>query len=121
MEAATMADRFRFGENWLKFAADLRSEHKAAFFLGKAAQGKNPLSYVRDYKSDRGMNWHRDVHDWLGGYPYESASATAVKQRLQQLGFNVVRSFERPAGIGLFGTGCDEYVGQRSPVSSTHR
>ena len=89
-----------------------RGAYKAAFCAGKAAQGQNPFRYVRDYKSNRGMDWHRDVDDWLGGFPYESAKAEAVKSRMLQFGFSTIRSFERPAGIGLFGTGCDEFVFQ---------
>lgn len=95
----------------------LRGAYKTAFFSGKAAVGANPFQYVRDYKSNRGMDWHHDVHDWLGGYPYESATADTVKSHMMQLGFHVVRSFERPAGFGLFGTGCDEFVFQAEPTA----
>jgi 2-polyprenyl-3-methyl-5-hydroxy-6-metoxy-1,4-benzoquinol methylase len=90
----------------------VRGTYKVAFFAGKATLGGNPFKYVRNYKSNRGMDWHHDVHDWLGGYPYESAKADAVKSRMTQRGFRVVRTFERPAGNGLFGTGCDEFVFQ---------
>jgi 2-polyprenyl-6-hydroxyphenyl methylase/3-demethylubiquinone-9 3-methyltransferase len=93
-----------------------RGAYKTAFFAGKAATGRNPFKYVRDYKSNRGMDWHHDVHDWLGGYPYESASAQAVKSHVTQLGFRVVRTFERPPGVGLFGTGCDEFVFEAPPA-----
>jgi SAM-dependent methyltransferase len=96
----------------------IRGPYKAAYLIGKATRGQNPIKFVRDYKSSRGMNWHRDVHDWLGGYPYESASAETVKQQLKRLGLCIVRTFERPPGIGLFGTGCDEYVSQKPPVAS---
>jgi SAM-dependent methyltransferase len=92
------------------FQSVFRGAYKSAFFAGMAASGRNPFQYVRQYKSNRGMNWHHDVHDWLGGYPYESAKADAVKSHVTQLGFRVERSFERPAGVGLFGTGCDEFV-----------
>ena len=96
----------------------IRVPYELAFLLGKVMRRQNPVKFVRDYRSSRGMNWHRDVHDWLGGYPYESASAEAVKQQLDRLGFHVVRSFEHPVGLGLFGTGCDEYVGQRASPAS---
>ena len=93
-----------------------RGAYKAAFFAGKAASGRNPFAYIQDYKSNRGMDWHHDVHDWLGGYPYESTKADAVKSHVARLGFHLVRLFERPAGIGLFGTGCDEFVFQNQPA-----
>ena len=91
-----------------------RGAYKMAFFAGIAASGRDPVKYVREYKSKRGMDWHYDVHDWLGGFPYESASADAVKSHVVQLGFRVERTFERPAGIGFFGTGCDEFVFHRT-------
>ena len=96
--------------------AVMRGVFKAAYLTGIAATGRRPSCYVRSYKSSRGMNWHHDVHDWLGGYPYESANPDEVKEYLGRLGFSVIRSFERPAGIGLFGTGCDEFVCQSFPT-----
>ena len=91
----------------------VRGAYKTAYLAGILATGRNPSVYVRNYKSARGMNWHRDVHDWLGGYPYESANPAEVKTQLGRLGFTVIRSIERPAGIGIFGTGCDEFVSRR--------
>ncbi len=43
--------------------------------LSKALRFKNPLQYVREYKRKRGMSWRRDLADWIGGYPYEYATA----------------------------------------------
>lgn len=97
--------------------AILRGAYKAAYLIGIAATGRSPSAYVRNYKSARGMNWHRDVHDWLGGYPYESASPNEVKTHLDQLGFIAIRSFEHPAGLGLFGTGCDEFICRKPQVA----
>jgi 2-polyprenyl-6-hydroxyphenyl methylase/3-demethylubiquinone-9 3-methyltransferase len=42
--------------------------------VSMAAVGRNPLSMIRKYHSDRGMSWRHDVIDWLGGYPYEAAT-----------------------------------------------
>jgi 2-polyprenyl-6-hydroxyphenyl methylase/3-demethylubiquinone-9 3-methyltransferase len=102
-------------EKWLYTSAPdflqamMRGVYKTAFLTGLVITGHNPTVYVREYRSSRGMNWHRDVHDWLGGYPYESASPEEVKARLEKLGFDTIRSVERPAGIGVFGSGCDEF------------
>lgn len=98
--------------------AVVRGAYKAAFFAGMALSGRNPFKYVREYKSNRGMDWHRDIQDWLGGYPYESAKPAAVKSHVTQRGFIVARAFERPAGIGLFGSGCDEFVFQAQPSTA---
>jgi SAM-dependent methyltransferase len=68
------------------------------------------LNYVKNYKTSRGMNFYTDVHDWLGGYPYESISPEELRSRMKALGFQELRSFTHAAGLGLFGSGCDEFV-----------
>ncbi|MGE5157744.1 MAG: class I SAM-dependent methyltransferase [Gemmatimonas sp.] len=75
--------------------------------------GRDFHAYVSNYKSLRGMDFAHDVHDWLGGYPYESISAPEVETVMRRLGFEHVRSFTTPVTIGLFGSGCDEYVYRR--------
>lgn len=67
--------------------------------------------HIRHYSKSRGMEFYTDVHDWLGGFPYESATATEVRAMVLPLGFTETRSFIQP-GIrhGLLGSGCDEYV-----------
>lgn len=49
-----------------------------AYFAGNFIRLKNPVKKIRNYKSVRGMSWRRDVVDWLGGYPYESATKREV-------------------------------------------
>jgi SAM-dependent methyltransferase len=90
--------------------AAIRGVYTAALCAGLLVRGRNPISYVKNYKSSRGMNFHNDVHDWLGGYPYESATTADVSERLAGLGFELLT--ERPTGgrLGLFGTGCAEYT-----------
>jgi SAM-dependent methyltransferase len=70
-------------------------------------------AYVKNYKSSRGMNFTHDVHDWMGGYPYESIAPTEVKVLMSELEFEHVRSNVQPYGTGVFGSGCDEYVYRR--------
>jgi SAM-dependent methyltransferase len=93
--------------------AAMRGVYKTAFFAGLAVTGRNPWRYVRDYKSVRGMNWHNDVHDWMGGYPYESATPAEVAARLAPLGFEPVAVHALKPGLGLLGTGCAEYTYRR--------
>ncbi|MBS0472150.1 MAG: class I SAM-dependent methyltransferase [Proteobacteria bacterium] len=76
--------------------------------------GRNPFAYIRNYRA-RGMSWSHDVHDWLGGYPYESASPDEVTQFLKGLGFEIVRECVQPPSIGIWGSGCDEFVAVRTP------
>jgi len=85
--------------------------YKSAYLGALLLTGRNPAAYINNYNSERGMSWSHDVHDWLGGYPYESASPTEIRSALPE--FEVVRSFERPGGFGLFGSGCNEYVFRR--------
>jgi 2-polyprenyl-6-hydroxyphenyl methylase/3-demethylubiquinone-9 3-methyltransferase len=85
-----------------------------AYLAGIAVTGRNPLDYVRDYRSNRGMSFHHDIHDWLGGYPYESASAEEIVSFLAPQGFSLVRSFAKPApAAGLLGCPCNEFVLER--------
>lgn len=57
----------------------------------------------------RGMNFKNDAIDWLGGYPYESASPDRVTEIVGPQ-FKQVRAFGTKAGRGIFGTGCAEYT-----------
>ena len=50
----------------------------AAFRLANRAARKS-------YQLSRGMDFYHDVHDWLGGYPYETAQASEVDSALTQL------------------------------------
>jgi 2-polyprenyl-6-hydroxyphenyl methylase/3-demethylubiquinone-9 3-methyltransferase len=88
----------------------LRWCYVAAFRAALMLTGRNFRNYVANYKSSRGMDFHHDVHDWLGGYPYEAALAGEVESALTALGFKPERVNARPKSVGLFGSGCDEYV-----------
>jgi 2-polyprenyl-6-hydroxyphenyl methylase/3-demethylubiquinone-9 3-methyltransferase len=95
--------------------AVVRALYKGYFFALSIAVGRNPLAVVRSY-GERGMDWSHDIHDWLGGYPYESTSPDEVADRLDQMGFSLVRSFPAtPGRTGLLGSACDEYVAVRRP------
>ena len=91
----------------------LETVYMTAFGLGITAKGRSFRAYVDGYASRRGMDWKTDVRDWLGGYPYESISKPEVMRLLNGLGFSPVRVFCRKPGIGVFGSGCDEYVFRR--------
>lgn len=74
-------------------------------------------AHVQEYGQRRGMNFHNDVHDWLGGYPYESISPEDCRELLAGLGLKVEREFIRKGGRrlhGVMGSGCDEYAFRRS-------
>jgi 2-polyprenyl-6-hydroxyphenyl methylase/3-demethylubiquinone-9 3-methyltransferase len=56
------------------------------FLLKDSANLRNPLRAVRNYSSDsgRGMDFWHDARDWLGGFPYEYATAAAAFNYLYQ-------------------------------------
>jgi len=75
--------------------------------------GVSPWGHRKQYFSSRGMSYSHDLHDWLGGYPYESASPAEVFSRCGALGLTPIRSFLHSPDrmpVGLAGSGCDEYV-----------
>lgn len=63
---------------------------------------KNPL------KKERGMHFYTDIVDWVGGYPYEYASADEVIDFFQSRGFKL-KKLVRTKGF----TGCNEFVFER--------
>jgi 2-polyprenyl-6-hydroxyphenyl methylase/3-demethylubiquinone-9 3-methyltransferase len=68
-------------------------------------------SIIADYRQQRGMEFYTDVHDWLGGWPYESTSPAEVDRWMTQMGLYKVRAFAvGGTKTGLLGSGCDEYV-----------
>jgi 2-polyprenyl-3-methyl-5-hydroxy-6-metoxy-1,4-benzoquinol methylase len=92
--------------------AAVRALYKFGYMVRLTATGRSYRRHVRDYHLQRGATWDHDVHDWLGGYPYESATMQEVIDRLP--GFRVVRSFgSNTVPIGLFGSGCHEIVARR--------
>lgn len=87
----------------------LRQSFIAVLMAGKALRGKDPRAIFRD-PLERGMNLSHDVHDWLGGYPYETATVDELNARISALGFSELRSFPIPDLIGVLGSGCHELV-----------
>jgi 2-polyprenyl-6-hydroxyphenyl methylase/3-demethylubiquinone-9 3-methyltransferase len=93
--------------------ACMRALFKGMYLAGVIAGGRSPSRYIKEYHA-RGMDWHHDVHDWLGGYPYESTAPDEVVSFLTERGFELERSFTHPArAAGLFGSHCDEFVARK--------
>jgi SAM-dependent methyltransferase len=91
----------------------IRQIYMTALLARQTLMGENPISYVRNYPEMRGMNFSHDAHDWLGGYPYETATAAEIRDCIYQMGFTELRSFPLPISFGLFGSGCHEFVFQK--------
>ena len=93
-----------------QFAQNL---YLGALRLGLLARGRSYKTYRDAYVGRRGMSLINDVHDWLGGYPYESIGADELETRMSELGFEETKRFARPKEFGLLGSGCDEFVFRR--------
>lgn len=71
---------------------------------------------IAEYGKNRGMDYHNDIHDWLGGYPYESISPSRCREFFSKRGFIIEYSNIKKASksLGVFGSGCDEFTFKRS-------
>jgi SAM-dependent methyltransferase len=91
-----------------------RSTFELMIRLAFWKNGRNFKDHVANYHSVRGMDYQRDLHDWLGGYPYESITPQQTAALMQRIGFAHVRSNLYPKyPHGLLGSGCDEFVYRR--------
>lgn len=66
------------------------------------------------YLENRGMSRDHDLHDWLGGYPYESVDPYELVQHVLARGWSPITAPSPHRGLGSrtgwAGSGCDEYV-----------
>ena len=98
---ATPAQKARAERLYIRLAA-----------LSLALQGKRLSEHIAHYRSARGMDFHHDVRDWIGGYPYESIRPAELHDLLAPLGFDLVhRTVQRRTGI--LGSGNDEFLYRR--------
>ena len=90
----------------------IQRAYLAVEFLARLRAGRNVGN-----EQQRGMDRVHDIHDWLGGYPYESASPEEIVAALP--GFVLERQLLIPGRRhGLLGSGCDEYVFYRQPCTA---
>tara|TARA_Y100001968_G_scaffold207229_1_gene190430 strand:+ start:12514 stop:13356 length:843 start_codon:yes stop_codon:yes gene_type:complete len=74
-----------------------------------AIKGLSFKDMVASYKSKRGMNYYKNVHDWLGGYPYEGISSKQCISLFNSLGFE--ESYvSLPGKYWALSSGCNEYI-----------
>ena len=90
--------------------AALRRAYLGVFDLAALATGRASTRRRRlDQGEARGMSFEHDVHDWLGGYPYESISPRNCRALLEKIGFSLAYQAVRSEGPTLV-HGCDEYL-----------
>ena len=74
-----------------------------------AIKGLSFKNMVQSYKSKRGMNYYKNVHDWLGGYPYEAIASVKCISLFNSLGFDKSYTF-LPGKYWSISSGCNEYI-----------
>jgi 2-polyprenyl-3-methyl-5-hydroxy-6-metoxy-1,4-benzoquinol methylase len=92
------------------FAMIVSAPGEAKALLRSILTGR-PGDYLRSwtqYSERRGMNRWYDILDWVGGYPYEYASADEIFEFYRHRGFTL--SNMKCGGVGL---GCNELVFRR--------
>ena len=68
-----------------------------------------PWHTITTYRRNRGMSiWH-DWHDWLGGYPFETAKPEAIIFPIKRRGFSLTNLTTQYGTVG-----CVEYVFKRT-------
>jgi 2-polyprenyl-3-methyl-5-hydroxy-6-metoxy-1,4-benzoquinol methylase len=90
--------------------------YRVVLRLALTLRGHSHRRFLETCQLNRGMSFQHDVHDWLGGWPYESIAPNEVDELMTDLGFAPVRRFlvtEKAIPNGILGSGCDEYVYQR--------
>jgi len=61
----------------------------ALMCIGYLITFNNPIRKIRQHRKLRGMSWRIDIRDWIGGYPYEFASADEVFLFMKSRGFGL--------------------------------
>jgi SAM-dependent methyltransferase len=86
--------------------------------FGRQPRAQGRIVEEANIRADwRGMEISHDIHDWLGGYPYESILPDDVDALMKELGFrrklSLLKVPHRKRHHGLAGSGNDEYLYER--------
>jgi SAM-dependent methyltransferase len=91
----------------------IRRAYLAAYAVALRLKGSGLSERRKQYGRHRGMSLDHDVHDWLGGYPYESIAPAELVKVMDGLGFEAIQRFEPRSGpigrLGIMGSGCFEH------------
>ena len=106
---------WRLEKAWYSKASKISQRHARAVYMALfrlkcVLTGRSFSKCVADYDSYRGMDYYHDLHDWMGGYPYQSARPSEVQRFFRARGFR--QTVFTPSGvrIGMFGSGCSQYT-----------
>jgi 2-polyprenyl-6-hydroxyphenyl methylase/3-demethylubiquinone-9 3-methyltransferase len=73
-----------------------------------------PPSLWYGYGNERGMDLWHDVVDWIGGYPFETATPAEIIRFFKTYDFSVTNMIRKT------GMGCNEFVFRRSAKEKAH-
>ena len=74
-------------------------------------KGKSFNKMLLDYQENRGMDFYKDIHDWLGGYPYETILPENCRLFFTSRGFILSHQNIHIEGVSkAISSGCDEYL-----------
>jgi 2-polyprenyl-3-methyl-5-hydroxy-6-metoxy-1,4-benzoquinol methylase len=74
------------------------------YIIGLTLNFVNPIAYIKNYHSLRGMSFMTDIKDWLGGYPYEYATTEQITEFFAKQGFNCEKT------VPARSIGCNEFL-----------
>jgi 2-polyprenyl-6-hydroxyphenyl methylase/3-demethylubiquinone-9 3-methyltransferase len=72
-------------------------------------RGQTLAKKLANFNKKRGMSFEHDVHDWMGGFPYESITAKELYTITEACGLTLIKA-KTHRRSGLFGSGCDEFL-----------
>jgi 2-polyprenyl-6-hydroxyphenyl methylase/3-demethylubiquinone-9 3-methyltransferase len=111
-----------FDKFWKKFKKFYAGSGKTVQFIFQNAwvfksrlafliKGKSFKKMRATYQKDRGMDFYKDIHDWLGGYPYEAITPAECRFFLQDQKFELVKQKILCEGVSKsISSGCDEFL-----------
>lgn len=85
----------------------MRAAYGTYIIAGVTATGHNPLTYIRSYHRQRGMDFWGGIEDWFVRYPYEFTTAEDVVERYERSGFKKLK-IEKARALG-----CNQFVFRR--------
>jgi len=114
-----MCGFWRWEKRWYAGASSEAQRRARAIYIALLRarfifSGRDFEAYVAGYENGRGMDFNHDVHDWMGGFPYESIGGPEVDAIMRRLGCVRVHGEGTPLTVGIFGSGCDEYLYRRA-------
>lgn len=113
LDAFWLAEKRWYSRASCSGQAVARGLYMTALCAAHLVKGRSFTRFRDAYVSRRGMSLTHDIHDWLGGYPYEPIGADELAGHMAELGFDEIKRFARPKELGLLGSGCDEFVFRR--------